>query len=230
MIKRTFTYSLEELGIGSTRIERVIGYKTSESPGTIMQMIVEALEALTGLAGIRAEYNIYTNISPDMGKGTLGVGEIIFNTGKIILSQIRKAEQAALFICTAGQEIGEKSGKLMKEGDLLKGYIYDVIGSEIAESAAGRMQQHLKAGMEEAGLNVSNRFSPGYCGWDVSEQHKLFSLVPDNFCGITLTDSALMKPVKSISGIIAIGEEVTYGPYVCNRCDYRDCVYRGKSG
>ncbi|MCK7538940.1 MAG: hypothetical protein MZV63_52410 [Marinilabiliales bacterium] len=47
---------------------------------------------------------------------------------------------------------------------------------------------------------ITNRFSPGYCGWDVAEQHKLFSFFKDNFCGITLTESALMNPVKSVSG------------------------------
>jgi len=228
MIKRTFTYNLHDLNIESSHIENVIGYKTSESPETITGLIREVLSSCAGLADIRSEYIIYDNISLDLGSGTLSAGNIVFNTGKIILSQVRKAEQVAIFLCTAGQEIGDMSRKLMKEGELLKGYIYDVIGSEIAESAAKRMQQFLKAEMMEQGMGISNRFSPGYCGWDVSGQHKLFDLIPDNFCGIKLNESALMEPIKSISGIIAIGKEVEYRPYACNRCDDQNCIYRGR--
>ena len=73
---------------------------------------------------------------------------------------------------------------------------------------------------------ITNRYSPGYCGWQVAEQHKLFQLIPDNYCGIRLTESALMDPVKSVSGIIGIGENVKINPYTCRMCDMPDCVYR----
>jgi hypothetical protein len=77
-----------------------------------------------------------------------------------------------------------------------------------------------------SGMKITNRYSPGYCGWDVSEQHKLFRLIPDNFCGIRLTESALMDPVKSNSGIIGIGESVKMNPYTCSLCDLKECAYR----
>ncbi|MRR23192.1 hypothetical protein EG830_09460 [bacterium] len=116
----------------------------------------------------------------------------------------------------------------MKEGDLLRGYVYDVIGSEVAENAADRMQEELKATSELRGMKITNRFSPGYCGWDVSDQHKLFSFFSNNYCGITLTDSALMNPVKSVSGIIGIGKKLRFRVYPCKRCSDRNCIYRGR--
>jgi hypothetical protein len=36
-----------------------------------------------------------------------------------------------------------------------------------------------------------------------------------------------MDPVKSISGIIGIGENVKNNPYTCRLCNQNDCVYRG---
>jgi hypothetical protein len=81
--------------------------------------------------------------------------------------------------------------------------------------------------MRDSGKKITNRYSPGYCGWDVTEQHKLFQLIPENYCGIKLTPSALMDPVKSISGIIGIGENVKNNPYTCRLCNQNDCVYRG---
>jgi len=73
---------------------------------------------------------------------------------------------------------------------------------------------------------VSNRFSPGYCTWDVSEQHKLFQLLPKEFCGVSLSDSALMQPIKSISGFIGIGKNITYNHYKCKFCTQKNCTYK----
>ena len=103
----------------------------------------------------------------------------------------------------------------MKDGDLLTGYVYDVIGSEVVEAAVDLMQDSLRKSMAAEGKKITNRYSPGYCGWDVAEQHKLFQLMPDNYCGIKLNDSALMNPEKSVSGFIGIGEHVRYNPYTC---------------
>ena len=114
----------------------------------------------------------------------------------------------------------------MKHGDLLTGYVYDVIGSEVVEAAVDLMQDSLQKSMAAEGKKITNRYSPGYCGWDVAEQHKLFQLMPDNYCGIKLNDSALMNPEKSVSGFLGIGEHVRYNPYTCGLCDMKGCIYR----
>jgi hypothetical protein len=50
------------------------------------------------------------------------------------------------------------------------------------------------------------RFSPGYCGWHVTGQKKLFAALHPEEIDITLTPSCLMKPLKSISGVIIAGD------------------------
>ena len=70
---------------------------------------------------------------------------------KIVYSQLKKSERIAVFLCTAGPEIGIRSRAAMKDGDLLTGYIYDVIGSEVVEAAADLMQTNLQ------GATVSGR-------------------------------------------------------------------------
>ncbi|KAB2838638.1 MAG: hypothetical protein F9K45_11080, partial [Melioribacteraceae bacterium] len=94
------------------------------------------------------------------------------------------------------------------------------------EACANALHEHIKEKMLRNNLKTTNRYSPGYCNWKVNEQHLLFSLLPKNFCGIKLTDSALMLPIKSISGIIGIGEKVKYSEYSCNECNIKDCTYR----
>jgi len=157
---------------------------------------------------------------------SVAIDGINFGIEKIVFTQLKRSDSLAIFLCTAGHEIGRRSKSLMQERDFLKGYIYDIIGSEIVEAAADLMQDDMKNSIRGAGLAITNRYSPGYCGWNVADQHKLFQLMPSNHCGIELTESALMNPVKSVSGFIGIGEDVKWNPYSCRMCRQEDCVYR----
>lgn len=205
-----------------------MGYLTGTAPETVTLLINEITEELLPLDGVKAEYRIFNEICLHQAEKSFQVEGVTFNIKPIIYRQIKQAEEVALFICTAGPAIGELSHASMKGGDLLKGYVYDVIGSEVVEAATDRMQEQLRLKMAVTGSGISNRFSPGYCGWDVAEQHKLFGFFKDNYCGITLTQSALMKPVKSVSGIIGIGSNVRFAPYKCKICQDKNCIYRNR--
>ena len=205
-----------------------MGYREGEDRSLVTPLIRDILTEARDICPVKAEYVIFNDIQLNDSDKSLTIGGVRFFTGRIIFAHLRKAEAVALFLCTAGDEIGRRIRKYMSGIDLLKGYVYDVAGSEIVEAAADLIQEKLRVLMEEKGLGITNRFSPGYCGWDVSEQHKLFSLHPSNFCGITLTDSALMQPVKSVSGIIGIGKGVKFNPYSCSICDSQNCIYRNK--
>jgi len=205
-----------------------MGYTPGTAPEPVTILTGEVSEELLPLGEVRAEYRLIKNIRFYPEEKIIEAEGVVFAVKPIIFNQLKDAEEVALFICTAGPEIGVRSRRSMKEGDLLRGYIYDVIGSEVVESAADRMQSELQAAAAERGKTITNRFSPGYCGWDVAEQHKLFSFFRDNFCGITLTESALMNPVKSVSGIIGIGRDVKFAPYQCHRCEDNNCIYRNR--
>jgi cobalamin-dependent methionine synthase I len=103
-----------------------------------------------------------------------------------------------------------------------------VTGTIVVEKAAGMIQQELREVAEAGGYMTTNRFSPGCCGWDLAEQHKLFSFFRDNYCGVTLMESALMHPAKSLSGFTGIGRNVRYLSRQCHHCDDKNCIYRGR--
>jgi len=88
---------------------------------------------------------------------------------------------------TAGSGIDTWIREVIRNGDSLSGYIIDLLGSEIVESAVDLMQLDLEKKMAKEGDNITNRYSPGFCDWLVKEQQKLFEFFPKKFCGITLT-------------------------------------------
>ena len=75
-------------------------------------------------------------------------------------------------------------------------------------------------------MSITNRYSPGYCVWHLKEQKSLFSLLPAEYCNITLTDSCLMQPIKSVSGLIGIGANGKQKTYLCSICELSHCLYR----
>ena len=225
---QTFQFDYDDLGLTPDMIEEVMGYQPGHAPEPIPDLIGEVLGQVSHLCAIQGGYVIRDKILLDNDNKVLQVDSVQFHIRKIISRQIRSAEKIAIFVCTAGPDITEWSKSLMNQGDLLKGYAVDVAGSEIVELAMDRIQDLLEKDMGRMGLGITDRFSPGYCDWQVSEQQKLFSFFPADFCGITLSDSSLMYPIKSVSGIIGIGTKSRRKGYVCNYCDMVNCIYRQK--
>ena len=151
-----------------------------------------------------------------------------FDMGNIILRQLRGSEAYALFVCTAGVEYEAYQQRLKVQGDMVRVFIADALGSVIAEKCADQMEIALQESIDKLGWKHTNRFSPGYCGWHVSQQQMLFPLFQEHTCGVTLTDSSLMVPIKSVSGIIGLGANVRKLDYTCGLCDFKQCYKRKK--
>lgn len=149
-----------------------------------------------------------------------------FDMGKIIQRQLRDSEAYALFVCTAGVQFEHWQQQLKKQGDLVRVFIADALGSVIAEKTADVMEEHLQMSIDKLQWLHTNRFSPGYCGWHVREQQLLFPLFDGQTCGVTLTDSSLMVPIKSVSGIIGLGKKVRRLDYTCGLCSFKRCYKR----
>jgi hypothetical protein len=116
----------------------------------------------------------------------------------------------------------------MAENDPLRAFITDTLGTVAVEKAMDRIHDSLRKSFESDGLHCTNRYSPGYCGWSVGEQQKLWKFLPEKYCGISLTESSLMLPIKSVSGIIGLGKQLRKNPYSCAICDLDNCIYRRK--
>lgn len=151
-----------------------------------------------------------------------------FDMGTIILRQLRGSEAYALFIATSGTAFEDYQQHLKEEGDMVRMFIADALGSVIAEKAANQMEHHLQEEIDKLEWHHTNRFSPGYCGWHVQEQQLLFPLFEGETCGVTLTNSSLMLPIKSVSGIIGLGKEVRRTDYTCGLCNFENCYKRKK--
>ena len=226
--KDTFEVSISFKGliINKKEIISTLGYAEGAIPAHFEEMIDNILVRVPDYCDIHAGYRILDVMKPDDRNDGLVIGNKFFKLQKIVTGQIRTSDKAALFICTIGKAMEKWAKKLSAEGDAALSYLVDTVASVTAEQTTDALHNHIKTRMQLLGLKVTNRYSPGYCDWSVAEQHLLFSFFPEYFCGITLTESSLMVPIKSVSGIIGIGPAVKYADYICDSCGMKDCTYR----
>lgn len=191
-------------------------------------MIDNAIKLLSTSKNIEGGFTIKPVKELSIKEGTLKIENQTFTTGRMISSFLRSSEYAALFTCTAGYDVEKYSAQYKNEGDFLQSYVIDATGSLLVEGAMDIVYEKLKNMAFTNNLAITNRYSPGYCDWKVADQQKLFSFLPSKFCNVTLSESSLMSPVKSVSGIIAIGKSVKHLGYICDTCKNGTCVYRAK--
>jgi len=109
------------------------------------------------------------------------------------------AEKVALCICTIGSDLEEEINRLMGNNEMARALILDSLGSEAAEEAAIQSDRILVEKAREMGLWPSKRFSPGFGKWDIREQQYVFQVLPGKDIGVSLTESCMMIPRKSVS-------------------------------
>jgi len=160
------------------------------------------------------------------GRGRIVTAEHEFRTGNIIERKLRGAEQYHFFLATTGPGPARLVREHMARGNYPEGYIADRVGSVMAEAVADIIHHHLMDLAAQEGQSCTNRYSPGYCGWDVAEQAKLFRLFPERPLGITLTTSCVMDPAKSVSALVATGKAVQYFDHACELCSMKECIFR----
>jgi hypothetical protein len=110
---------------------------------------------------------------------------------------LEDAVSVALFAVTLGAEISERISENFATGNGAGGYILDQVASIAADQLVEIARRRYAATDGAAVLP----YSPGYCGWNVTGQRILFAHLQPGDLGISLNESCLMHPIKSVSGV-----------------------------
>ena len=123
--------------------------------------------------------------------------------------------------------LGEQLEAEADRSDMLERYYLDAIGNLILAEARLHFIRHLCA---KFGLEKLSWMSPGSLQeWPIEQQRPLFELLNgvEDRLGVRLTDSCLMLPRKSVSGIYFPSETSFFSCRLCprERCDHRKARY-----
>jgi hypothetical protein len=228
MNTKIFNFSFNDLGISKEEVVRVIhGGEQHESHQYYIDILEQEFLRLIDYSGIQGGYVETDDIAFDTDHKTVKISSYEFNVGHIIFNELKRSEKIIIFTCTAGKQLCDYAKEEYKT-DVIKGFLIESLANLVVETAMDKIQDEMREEYRKQNILISNRFSPGYCSWSVREQHKLFKLLPKKFCGVSLTESALMQPIKSISGFIGVGENIKYNHYKCKYCNQKQCIYKSK--
>lgn len=106
--------------------------------------------------------------------------------------------------------------------------IYQALCAEMIESCCDQICARLRRQAAEEGLYLKPRFSPGYGDLPLDLQKDLLRILDaPKKIGLTLTDSLLMMPSKSVTALIGLTKEMQPDHEKdCAVCPKTDCAFR----
>ena len=158
----------------------------------------ECLEAAKGAARCRAVWRYY----PLKAEGEwLDLG-FVKTDSQDLRNHLAGCGEILLFACTAGAEMDRRIGRAKLQSPA-KGLLMHAIGAQQVEGGCDLLCRRLAEAFPDRQL--TDRFSPGYGDLPLTMQRDVMEALDcAQTLGITLTDSLLMTPSKSVTAIIGM--------------------------
>lgn len=116
-------------------------------------------------------------------------------------------DKAVLFAATIGSGI-DRLIRRFEKADPKMGLLLQGLGAERVESLCDAFNEEVKEVSKETGRETRMRFSPGYGDLPIEVQKVFLPLLDaERRLGITLSESCLMAPSKSVTAIIGVASK-----------------------
>ena len=135
-------------------------------------------------------------------------------------------DQAILFAATVGVELDMLIARYSHISPA-KALLFNAIGAERIESLCDAFQKEMRSQAAQDKLFLHPRFSPGYGDLPLTFQKDIFrTLDCHRKIGLTLNESLVMSPSKSVTAFMGIGKKECSEHSGCDSCGKQDCAYR----
>jgi len=190
-----------------------------DSNQQLERMVQELVEVTRSIAKPKVVYKV--SYVDDRDGNTVTIDGIKF-TSRVLKINLDQVERVFPYIATCGTELGEIA---VPSNDVMKSFCFEEIKIMVLRSAIAYLSNHLT---EHYALGKVSSMSPGSGSlesWPIAQQKELFSLFGDveGMIGVKLTDSCIMYPLKSVSGIY-FPTEITFES--CQLCPREKCIGR----
>lgn len=226
-----YTKIYEEPPINKKEILRYAGVK-GELP-EINELLEQCLAEIKG----RLVYKVcYCDLDIHRSADALDLGFIVTSSADL-RKNLKNCESIILFGATVGIELD----RLIARYNTLspsKALMFQAIGAERIESLCDTFNDEIIQQCKEQGRSTAPRFSPGYGDLPLDVQKDIFRVLDcPRKIGLTLNDSLLMSPSKSVTAIIGVSacgisqcEATQVGSQntdsKCEKCGNINCEYR----
>ena len=210
--------------IDEKEILRYLGYGRKEADVQVMQSIQFAIEKLQQAAQPRWLYQIF----PLQLESEDQINFSCFKAySKNLGKNLKGCERVILFAATLGIQVDLLIERYVKL-QISQGVIMQAAAAAMIEQFCDECQEELRQKMESEGWYLRPRFSPGYGDFSLNHQTEIISVLQcPKKIGLTLTDSLLMAPAKSVTAVIGLSRiKQPSHRHGCEVCEKKDCVFR----
>jgi len=142
---------------------------------------------------------------------------------RVLAKNLEHIERVFPYVLTIGDSLENKS---RSSGNIITKLVLETVGDLALGSGLEHVQRHIS---DHYRLDTTSHMGPGQLDWPIEQQRELFSLIGHvkDTIGVALTESSMMVPRKSISGIIFPTEETFVTCQLCqrNKCPSRKAAF-----
>jgi hypothetical protein len=192
-------------------------------------VLVELAEwaIIEGIALIEAKAAFSQYEVKSLSHEKLSLGDNKLLSGPLVIEHLAPSKQVTAVVCTLGESLEAVISELLME-DPVRGLAMDGLANASIEVLANKICNLFEIQAQESGLATTIPLSPGMLGWPVEVgQRQIFSLVDAGRIGVSLEESSMMRPKKSLSMVVGLGEVYSTKSRTCDYCSLKDtCRYQ----
>ncbi len=218
--------------INKREIYRYLGYKNAEPDVAIQGIIDEVLSELINISEPKSIYKVYNcqieNEVIYLFDSDYEVPELVINS-KNLADNLKQCPKVVLMAAT----IGIGADKLLNKYELInitKASVTQSCAASYIEAFCNMLQENIRKQMIADNLYLRPRFSPGYGDLPLETQNDIFlALECTKRIGLTLTQSLLMYPTKSVTAFIGLTpNKQSCHIDKCKQCNNIGCEFRNE--
>lgn len=148
--------------------------------------------------------------------------------GGPVMEVLRGAEELVVAVCTIGPAVDEKVRAYQAQKEHFKAIMLDEVASWAVDQVRQGLYLYLEEELQAKDWRASTMLSPGESAWSVDDQRVIFEILDATEIGVSLNDSCLMIPLKSLSMIMGVGSQPmgVEGMMNCDFCSMQErCRY-----
>ncbi|MBP3469040.1 MAG: Vitamin B12 dependent methionine synthase activation subunit [Lachnospiraceae bacterium] len=194
----------DEIEIDRKEVYRYMGYtmkQINETEEHIAKMIEDVIRQTEEIITPKACYSRFPVEVKKDGRILLPYGEVVSHD---LTRNLHDCQEIFLFAATIGADFDRLLRRTRVES-MAKAAILQAAGAAAVESLCDHLNDELKRQIEAEGNITHPRYSPGYGDYVLENQKGIFSVLqPPRYIGLSLMDTLIMAPEKSVTAVIGI--------------------------
>ena len=210
--------------IDPQEVARYLSYRGQQPDEAVRRLITECIEEVNGAAVPRSVCERFP-LHYDTAEG-FSAASLRFSS-RSLERNLAGCTEVYLFAATLGVAVDTLIHRAVIL-DAAKGVVMQTAAAAAIEAYCDEENDRLRRQTEAEGLWLRPRFSPGYGDLSLACQRDFLRVLKaQKNIGLTLTDSGMMVPVKSVTALIGISPiQTACHRQGCEVCDKTDCKYR----